>query len=198
MAVQRAEVMEAFLQQYGSLGVFLGAAFEGQTAVVVGGVLARQHLIPAWLVLLSATSGSAIVDHLLFAAGRYYRSHRLVVRAQEKPAFARALGFITRFPVSYILAFRFILGLRLASPIAIGVSRVPAWQFAMLNAAGALVWSFAFTAVGFLFGEALERLSGRQQAAVSAAFVAAGLVAVSIGIWAVRRWRAQQASASRQ
>ena len=62
--------MEHFLTNYGAIGVFLGAAFEGQTAVIVGGILARQHILQLWLVLLSATAGSAVVDHLLFVAGR--------------------------------------------------------------------------------------------------------------------------------
>jgi len=76
-------------------------------------------------VLLSATAGSGILDHLLFVAGRRFRSHRLVTRASEQPAFAKALRFIERYPISYILVFRFIFGLRVASPIAIGVSSVP-------------------------------------------------------------------------
>src|SRR4051812_23029347 len=114
--------MEQFLTHYGPIGVFLGSAFEGQTAVVVGGLLARQHLLPLWVVLACATAGAGIMDHLLFVGGRRYRTHRWVSRAAQQPAFARALRFIERYPVSYILAFRFIFGLRLASPIAIGVS----------------------------------------------------------------------------
>ena len=104
--------MEEFLTQYGPIGVFLGSAFEGQTAVVVGGLLARQHLLPLWVVLACATAGSGLMDHLLFVAGRRFRAHRFVVRAAQQPAFARALRFIERYPVSYILTFRFIFGLR--------------------------------------------------------------------------------------
>ena len=153
--------MEQFLTQYGPIGVFLGAAFEGQTAVVVGGLLARQQLLPLWLVLACATAGSGILDHLLFVAGRRFRSHRLVVRAAQQKAFARALRFIERYPVSYILAFRFILGLRLASPIALGVSDIPTWRFALLNILGAIIWAAAFTAAGYIFGETVHTVFGR-------------------------------------
>src|SRR5512141_2720058 len=104
--------MDQFLTHYGAIGIFLGAAFEGQTAVIVGGLLARQHILQLWLVLLCATAGSGILDHLLFVAGRQFRTHRWVVRASQQVAFARALKFIERFPISYILAFRFIFGLR--------------------------------------------------------------------------------------
>ena len=43
------------LVNYGPIAVFLGAAFEGQTAVIAGGFLAHQQLISLWLSLALAT-----------------------------------------------------------------------------------------------------------------------------------------------
>jgi membrane protein DedA with SNARE-associated domain len=179
--------MEEFLQQYGPIGIFLGAGFEGQTALIVGGILARQHILQLWVVLLCATAGSGIVDHLLFVAGRRFRTHRWVVRATQQVAFARALNFIEKFPISYILAFRFIFGLRVASPIAIGVSQEPTWRFTLLNILGAVIWAGAFTMGGFIFGEAIHDLLGRGHHAGRWTLIAAGGVIVVVGlIWAVR------------
>lgn len=141
--------MEQFLTQYGPIGIFLGAAFEGQTAVVLGGLLARQNLLSLWGVVACAMAGSGIIDQLLFVAGRRFRSHRLVVRAAQQPAFARAIRFIERYPVSYILAFRFIFDRRMVSPIAIGVSDMPTWRFAVLNIVGAVIWAGALAAAGY-------------------------------------------------
>ena len=184
--------MEAFLTKFGAIGVFLGAAFEGQTAVVVGGLLARQHLIALWLTFASAAAGSGVLDHLLFVAGRRFRSHRYVVRVSEQAAFARALRFIERFPVTYILVFRFIFGLRLESPIALGVSQVPNWRFTILNVLGAAIWAIAFTAAGYLFGETLERLFGGPHAGRWTLIAAGVLVVVVLAIAAVRAWRARR------
>jgi membrane protein DedA with SNARE-associated domain len=179
--------MEEFLRQYGPIGIFLGAGFEGQTAVIVGGLLARQHILQLWFVLASATAGSGVVDQLLFVAGRRFRTHRWVVRATEQVAFARALRFIERFPISYILAFRFIFGLRVASPIAIGVSQVPTWRFTVLNILGALIWATAFTMAGFIFGEAVHNVLGHGHHAGRWTLIAAGGIIVAVLIvWAVR------------
>jgi membrane protein DedA with SNARE-associated domain len=181
------EAMEEFLRQYGPIGIFLGAGFEGQTALIVGGILARQHILQLWMVLVCATAGSAIVDHLLFVAGRRFRTHRWVVRATEQAAFARALKFIERFPISYTLAFRFIFGLRIASPIAIGVSKVPTWRFTILNILGAVLWASAFTMLGFIFGEAVHNLLGHGRHAGRWTLIAAAGIVVIVGIaWAVR------------
>jgi membrane protein DedA with SNARE-associated domain len=179
--------MEEFLRQYGPIGIFLGAGFEGQTALIIGGILARQHILQLWLVLLSATAGSAVVDHLLFVAGRRFRTHRWVVRATQQPAFAKALGFIEKYPISYTLAFRFIFGLRVASPIAIGVTQVPTWRFTILNILGAVIWATAFTMAGFIFGEAVHNLLGKGHHAGQWTLIAAGAIVVIVAIvWAVR------------
>lgn len=181
------EAMEAFLRQYGPIGIFLGAGFEGQTAVIVGGLLARQHILQLWLVLVSAMAGSGVVDHLLFVAGRRFRTHRWVVRATQQQAFARALTFIERFPISYILAFRFIFGLRVASPIAIGVSQVPTWRFTVLNILGAMIWATAFTMAGFIFGEAVHNVLGHGHHAGRWTLIAAGgIVLIVLIVWTVR------------
>jgi len=179
--------MEEFLRQYGPIGIFLGAGFEGQTAVIIGGLLARQHILHLWLALMSATAGSGVVDHLLFVAGRRFRTHRWVVRATQQQAFSRALRFIERFPISYTLTFRFIFGLRVASPIAIGVSQVPTWRFTLLNILGAIIWATTFTMAGFVFGEAVHNLLGPGHHAGRWTLIAAGgIVLVVLVVWAVR------------
>lgn len=172
--------MEQFLTHYGIIGIFLGAAFEGQTAVVVGGLLARQHMLPLVPVLASATAGSGIIDHLLFVAGRRYREHPWVLRTVRQVAFARALRFIERYPVGYILAFRFIFGLRMASPVAIGVSAVPGWRFTALNIVGALIWATSFTALGYIFGETVHSLFGRHAGRWTVVLVGALVAAVAL------------------
>ncbi len=192
--------MDEFLRQYGPIGIFLGAGFEGQTALIVGGLLARQHILNLWLVLAAATAGSGIVDHLLFVAGRRFRSHRWVVRATQQAAFARALRFIERFPNSYILAFRFIFGLRIASPIAIGVSQIPTWRFTLLNILGAVIWASAFTLAGFIFGEAVHDLLGRGHHAGRWTLIAAGVVVAIVVVVGTARhlWRRRKPAVETQ
>lgn len=183
------------LAHYGAAAVFVGAAFEGNTAVLAGGFLAHQHLMSLWTALLSATAGSALIDQLLFLAGRGFRDHRWVARTSTRPAFARALGFIERFPVGYILAFRFLYGLRLISPVAIGVSQIPAWRFAALNALAALLWAGVFTVAGAVGGAALESALGRSVPLSAKVAIAAAILVVSaVALHLARRTRQRRSA----
>jgi len=183
--------MEQLIAQYGALGVFLGAALEGQSAVVAGGLLAHQHLMSTWLTLACATAGSGLADQMLFVAGRRYRNARWVSRATARPGFVKALKFIERYPTSYILAFRFIYGLRLISPIAIGVSRVTTLRFTALNVAAALLWAGAFTALGYGAGGVIETFAGRHAAPRVAMLAAAALVLAVAAAMIVRALKRQ-------
>jgi membrane protein DedA with SNARE-associated domain len=151
-------------ENYGPVVVFLGAAFEGNLAVIAGGLLAHQKLVPLWLTGLAATCGSWLIDQALFMAGRRFREHRFVERVCKTKAFAKSLAFIERYPNSFILAFRFIYGVRMAGPVALGVTRVSATRFFILNFLGAAIWAATFTLAGFFFGEAIEAFFGKIKA----------------------------------
>jgi membrane protein DedA with SNARE-associated domain len=191
--------MEQFLVTYGAIGIFLGAAFEGQTAVIIGGLLARQNLISLWVALLSATAGSALIDHLLFVIGRRFRSSRLVIRMAAKPAFLKALGLIERFPVTFMISFRFIYGLRAVGPVAIGISTISTTMFTLLNILSAVIWASVFTAVGYLFGQALEQAMGRTTP-LQRTLLAVAVLVIAVGAFTLirrtlARRRARQSAA---
>ena len=85
----------------------------------------------------AACAGTAVMDQLLFFLGRYGRSTRMVSRMVAKPAFARASGFIEAHPISFVMSFRFIFGLRAAGPVVAGLSAMGFWTYTALNVAAA-------------------------------------------------------------
>ena len=112
-----------------------------------------------------------------------------MAKAQAKPTFARALAALERHPVGFIFAFRFIYGFRTVSPIAIGTTRVSARLFLLVNAVAAVIWGVTFSAVGYLFGDAFERLVGKLHPhGRDLWWVVAGLVAAGVVIGAGLHW----------
>lgn len=168
--------------------VFLGAAFEGNMAVIAGGFLAQQKLMSLWVAGLSATAGTWLIDQVLFMAGRRFRDHRSVQRVCATRAFARSLAFIERFPISFILTFRFIYGVRLAGPIALGVTRISDERFFVLNFVGAVIWAGIFTLAGFLFGETIEAFFGRFKVADGYIAWGIGIGIVAFALYHLIRW----------
>lgn len=175
---------DQLIRAYGWFAVFLGAAIEGEAAVTTGGFLAHRGMIDPYAAFAGAFGGSFLTDQFVFFLARYHRENRFIVRARRRPAFARAIHFIETRPRLFCTVFRFIYGMRIAGPIAIGVSTVPARQFILLNAMSATVWAALFTYIGYRFGRAFEMLLARILSdpwAIAAAIAAViGLVIVVI------------------
>lgn len=140
------------------LTIFAGAGLEGEAVVLTGGVLARKGLLPFWGVAAAAAAGSFLVDQLWFLAGRHLRDRAWVRRFTDRPRFQQALKLLERHSTAFILAFRFIYGMRTVSPIAIGASSVPAMRFVVLNAIAAAVWGPLIAWVGYGLGHVIDRL----------------------------------------
>lgn len=176
--------MEGLVLRYGVIAIFLGAGIEGEPFALAGGVLAHRHWISIQFAVAAAIGGALAIDQIWFHVSRYFRRNRMVRSVMQRPAFARALELIERYPVRFILLFRFAYGLRAVAPVAIGTSRVPERLFVPLNILTAILWGLLFTALGYLIGpafEAAEALYGTR--------IAVGTVCLSaVAIWlALRR-----------
>lgn len=167
--------VEALIARYGLPALFLGAGVEGETVVVLGGVAAHHGLFGLIPAILAAAAGSFVADQIFFYAGRRFRNRPRVRRLMAKPAFERAMATFEKHPTGFVLAFRFLYGLRTASPMAIGTSGFPAARFAILNAVAALVWAAIFVSAGYAFGNTIEAVLGRLLRGAEWVALAAGL-----------------------
>lgn len=154
-------MLETLIARYGLIALFLGAGIEGETIVILGGMMVHRGTLPLLPAIVAAAAGSFVADQIFFALGRRFRDHRLVHRIRERPAFARALATFERRPTTFVFGFRFLYGLRTASPVAIGTTGLPTARFMAINAASALLWGTLFICTGYLFGDAIEAAFGR-------------------------------------
>lgn len=172
-------LLEHLISQYGVIAVFFGAALEGETAVFLGGVFAHRHFMAFWEAATAASLGSFAADQAWFFAGRYANRIGFVQRALKTEAAQKVNHLLETYPTGFILAFRFIYGMRTVSPIAIGLTSVPASRFVILNLIAAIVWGVSITAIGYLFGNAVEALFGRLKLHIHL------IVALAVGVLAV-------------
>lgn len=153
--------IEALVARYGLGALLIGAGVEGETVVVLGGIMVQRGALPYVGAILAAAIGSFVADQLFFATGRRFRDHPRVRRWSAKPAFARALTTFERHPTLFVFAFRFLYGLRTVSPVAIGTTQLPLARFMLLNGAAALLWAAIFVSIGYWFGHGLSEVIGR-------------------------------------
>jgi membrane protein DedA with SNARE-associated domain len=148
--------VESFIANYGFIVIFFGAILEGETVVVMAGFLSHNGPLNPFTVMLAAFLGSMAGDQGIFMIGRRFSGTAFVRKQTERPLFATLLSHIEKNPNAFILSFRFLYGLRTVSPLAVGVSAVPAPRFFLLNTISAAVWAVVMTGIGYLLSRVLH------------------------------------------
>jgi membrane protein DedA with SNARE-associated domain len=136
--------------------IFLWTFFEGETCVIIAGVVASQDYLEWTPLFLVAWFGSFSGDQLYFWIGRRWGVRLLDRIPRWRPGVELALDFLRRYNTTFILSFRFIYGVRNFASFAMGMSGLDPLRFAALNFFAAFVWALSFAGFGYLFGEALE------------------------------------------
>lgn len=180
--------VEEFLSTWGYLGIIAWTFLEGETVVIVAGVLASHGLMNPWLVMLSGLIGSFCGDQLYYYIGRKYGTPLLDRWPTMRHRIDWAFRLLRRYETAFILSFRFIYGIRNVSPFVIGISGVPRLRFAILNLIAATIWAASFSFGGYFLGHALESYLGEYKFHALGAFVA---IAAGIGLFTWLRNRRQ-------
>ena len=164
---------------------FVGLLVPGETAVVVGGVVAERggvELVPLVGFVWLAAAGGDLVSFLLGRRlGRPFLE-RHGRRFQLTPdRLARVDRFYARHGGKAVLLGRFTGLVRAVSPFVAGASGLALRRFVLWSAAGALLWATTFTLVGYGFSESFAQ-SGETAARIGAgAALAAALGFVAVG-----------------
>lgn len=179
--------LPALIERGGALAIFLGAGLEGEAAVVTGGWLAGRGIVHPLTAALCAFAGSFTADQIIFTIGRRNRGGRRTARLLATRAARRAIHLVERHPVLFCLVFRFAYGFRIAGPLAVGVSTVPALRFVALNAVAAAVWASTFTYLGYRYGQRVEQFVVRLATEHGWLLVAVVAIVVAAVAWLLLR-----------
>ncbi|MDE2606315.1 MAG: DedA family protein [Burkholderiales bacterium] len=149
-----------FVSDYGYAAVLVGTLLEGESILLLAGFAAHQGYLAIELVLLIAFFGGTVGDQVFFWIGRRW-GEPLLERFPALKARTTLVGtLLRRWDAALVFAIRFMYGLRIAGPVAMGALGVSRGRFAVFNALGAAVWALLIGGAGYLLGQSLEVLLG--------------------------------------
>lgn len=176
---------------FAEAAIFVGFVLPGETAVVLGGVLASSgRLSLTWLLVLVVVA-AVVGDTVGYEVGKHLGPRvlrsRLLRRHQHR--LEGAQDFLRRRGGAAVFLARFTAFLRAVMPALAGLSGMPYLRFLGFNAAGGLVWGVGVALLGFFAGASyakVEAALGRGSAVLLGVLVLAALL-----VWHRRR-RARQ------
>ncbi|WP_024791011.1 MULTISPECIES: DedA family protein [unclassified Lebetimonas] len=141
------------LKQYGYIILFIWCIFEGETGLVMAGVLSHMGDMNLELAIIVATFGGFSGDQIYFYLGRFNRKWILKELTQHRKKFAKAKLLLKKYGIWVVFIQRFIYGMRTIIPMTIGILNYDAKKFALVNLFSAFVWASVTIIPSYIFGE---------------------------------------------
>ena len=174
--------------------LFIGFVIPGETAAIIGGVIASRGHVQLWLIALIVVAAAIVGDTVGYEVGRHLgpRLLNLKVFNKRRARLDDAQDYLRRRGGAAIFLGRFVAFFRAVMPALAGTARMRYLKFLAFNAAGGLTWGVGFTLLGYLAGNSYQRVA--KTAGTTAAIVVAAIVLVAVVIWRIRKHRAEKSS----
>lgn len=184
---------------FGEAAIFIGFVLPGETAVLIGGVLAATGRLELPVLLVLVVLAAVLGDTVGYEVGRHLGPRALASRPlrRHQGRIEGAQGFLRRRGGTAVFLGRWTAFLRAVMPGLAGMSRMPYPRFLFFNASGGLLWGVAVALLGFFAGNSYSAVAntlGRTSAVILAVLVLAVLV-----VWhRQRRRKAREAETETQ
>lgn len=172
------------------MGGGVGLPLPEDLTLLAAGVLAHQHVFRLRDVIAVGFAAVVGADWIIYLAGRRYGRGIVALPTLARLFGASRLGAVRsaveRHGARAVFAARFLFGFRIATFLAAGTFHVPAYRFALAEAAGSAIFVPATVTLGFLFSDRAERVA-RHVSRAQHWLVLLGLLALALYL-ALRAW----------
>jgi len=152
------DLFVGWLKEYGYVILFLWSILEGETGLIMAGVMSHTGDMSYWLSVFVAGLGGFAGDQLYFYIGRFNKG--LIQRKlhKQRRKFAIAHLLLKKYGWPIIFMQRYLYGLRTVIPMSIGITKYSAKRFALINLLSAWVWAAITITPAYLFGDEILKV----------------------------------------
>ncbi len=172
---------------FGEAAVLLGFVLPGETAVILGGVIASQGNVNVVLMIVVAAAAAIAGDSVGYEVGRLAGPRLLSIRPLRRrhAGVEKAREFVRRWGAWAVLLGRLTAFLRAVVPGLAGMGGMHYPRFLMANAVGGVLWATGFTLLGYFLGNAYKQVLSEST------WAAAGFVALVVAVLIALHLRAR-------
>ena len=179
---------------FAEAAAFVGFVLPGETAVILGGVLAYRHAVSLPVMVTVVVLCAIVGDTVGYEVGKRYGQKvlSLSVFDRHRVTLDSAREKLLALGGRAVFLARFSAFLRAVVPGLAGTVNMPYRRFLAWNAAGGLLWGVAFTMLGYLGGASYKKIES--YAGTFSTVVLAAVVIAAIGLFVRHRHRTRDSA----
>ena len=190
-------MVEALLERFGYVAVFVGTFLEGEAVLVMAGFFARRGYLNIVTVTVVAFIGAYLGHIFWFWLGRVHGVKLLDRFPKMKLHFGKGLRMFERYGAAAIIITQWLYGIRITCAVIIGISKIPLLKFLVYEAISCLIWAIVIAYAGYYFGAAMETVLGKAEHAEKWGLLLLVVVALSVWLYHRRKDREEISTSSR-
>lgn len=173
-----------WLKEYGYIVLFAWSILEGELGLIMAGIMSHTGDMFLPIAILVGALGGFTGDQIYFYVGRFNKRyiHRQLVTHRRKFAIAHLL--IKKYGWPIIFVQRYMIGMRTAIPMAIGLTKYSGKKFALINFISAVVWASVTIIPAYYFGaeilKVLQWIKGHWYFAIPLILLVVGAISLTI------------------
>jgi membrane-associated protein len=180
---------------FGECAVFLGFVIPGETAAVLGGVLASRGRVSLPLLIVVVIVAAIAGPLAGYEIGRHLGGRLVAARRMRRVAggMDRAQAILRRRGAVAVFLGRFVAVLRALMPAVAGTTGLRYRTFLLYTVASGIIWGTGYCLLGYAAGSAYAAIERAVGTGLAIAIAVAVLGAVAF--WLIRRHRRERAGA---
>ena len=147
-----------WMQEYGYVILFIWSMIEGESGLVMAGLLSHTGDMNLVIAIFIAGLGGFAGDQVYFYIGRFNKHYVYKKLKTQRRKLALAHLLLKKHGWPIIFAQRYMYGLRTIIPISIGLTGYSAKKFALINILSAWCWGALIILPVWYFGQEILNL----------------------------------------
>ncbi len=147
-----------WLKEYGYIVLFGWSILEGEMGLIMAGIMSHTGDMNIAIAIIVGALGGFVGDQIYFYIGRYNKKYIHDKLRSQRRKFAIAHLLLKKYGWPLIFVQRYMYGMRTVIPMAIGLTKYSARDFAIINLISAFFWAALTIIPAYYFGEQLLEL----------------------------------------
>lgn len=142
-----------WLKEYGYIVLFAWSILEGELGLIMAGIMSHTGDMFLPFAIIVGALGGFVGDQIYFHLGRYNKNYIVTKFHSQRRKFAIAHLLLKKYGWPLIFLQRYMYGMRTIIPIAIGLTKYSARDFAIINFVSAIFWACLTIIPAYYYGQ---------------------------------------------